>query len=53
VELTLPRLIARLDGWKEETIVEYLETKLTNKTGKPIEGAHMPKWLRAFIDKKH
>ncbi|ELR14516.1 uncharacterized protein ACA1_193190 [Acanthamoeba castellanii str. Neff] len=48
-----PQLTTQLGGWKEETIVEYLETKLTNKAGKPIKGAHMPKWLRAFIDKKH
>jgi hypothetical protein len=44
--------VFRLDGWKEETIVEYLEAKLTNGEGKAVEGANVPRWLRVVTDKK-
>jgi hypothetical protein len=44
----------RLDGWKEDTIVEYLEAKLTDKVGKPLADAEqVPRWLRALVESRH
>jgi hypothetical protein len=49
-----PQLTTPLDGWKEDTIVEYLEAKLTDKVGKPLADAEqVPRWLRALVESRH